>query len=58
MNKTAKEVLSKVENIYLNYFNSGMTYERFAEHYGVPEKLMETLIDFGREINHFDEFFN
>ena len=42
----------KIEQLYLDYFNSCMTLTRFAEYHNISERKACLIINIGRRLNH------
>lgn len=48
----AKEVIQKIHEMYLDWFNNFATVEKFAEYYGITETEAVAIIDAGKKIHN------
>lgn len=48
-----RDFILKAEEMYLDYFNNFLTIERYAEHYGLPHKIVFAILNLGEQVNQY-----
>lgn len=46
------DINTLAELVYIEYFNNFLTIKRMAEYYNMPEDLLNSIVIYGRKINH------